>query len=592
MKTLDDHQYKEFRLAQKHGIDPKIMENMDAYQMRESRLAAEAGLDLTYFTPDVSGNKMYAIRNLMLLNGEIDPEFVKAYDVDQLTQLQLGIEYGLDTDKYQYPYLSAVQMRNIRLQLLGEKIVAFIKVNAVGLYNRMLERLPIVTPHRNSDESNLVQYAAEVLNKMEDYGGKDLMDHTKKFDIADFVENQFEPAMNAVEKVIVEEDEPDETRKDIEGRTVLAENQAFLNFALVMIGKDDFRIIKDYEPYIPTDMLKPSQYEKYSDPKEAFHDYQSILVEAEKAEAEFNELLKHMNPLEKAAMDVYKEINNGTGLYDPKDENFLIQLIERNTDKIRQPFLNRIAIGSESPVVRKAVQKKLHQATKEENVAHEEQKAQPERKEQDVNALLKQATDVNISSTKLNTMAAKTDNPNVLAAIIQNPNCSTTLIRKYVDHEDASLSKIAQKVMESRSKMSMVTAEVASDLILKEFPSHIEDKNGKPVMLTVLRLPDDNPYGIGATCVVPSSAIHMDESGKFASVRLNPQRTFEIRLDQQSMGVISGKDLQQHLSSKAPKRSLNDRINKAQKVAETKKTGKEVPEKAQQKEVSTSKSER
>lgn len=591
MKTLNKHQFKEFRRAQKSGFDPAILEGMDEYQMREKRLAAEAGLDLTYFTPDVSAEKMNAIRNLMLLKAEIQPEFAQSYDADQLNQLRLGVEYGLDTSQYQYPYLSATQMRSIRLELLGEKIVAFIKANAIEVYNRMLEKLPIVTHHKSRSEQGLVSYAAEVVNRMENYGDKELLNQTEKFDIAEFVENQFSPALDKVGEVFIESDQSDQPRMDMD-RTVLAENHVFLNFALVMMNKNDFRIIKDYDPSLSTEQLDPSQYEKYTDAKEAFRDYQSIVVAAEKEEAEFNNLCNKMNPLEQAAMNVHEEVNKDAGFYDAKDETFLVQLIERNHDHIRQPFLNRITISTQSDHVRNAAQKALRQEKQDRNVSHEDQKPQRESTANSVDTLIKQASDVSLSSTKLNSMAAKTDNPQVLAAIIQNPNCSTTLIRKYVDHEDAALSEIAQKVMGTRSKMSTVTAEVNYDQVLKEFPSHIQDKNGKPIMLTVLRLPDANPYGVGATCVVPSSAIHMDISGRFAQVKLNPQRTFEIRLDQQSMGMIPGKELQQQLSNRVPKRSLNDRINEAQKVAEKKKADQEAPEKAQQKEINGAKSER
>ena len=82
-------------------------------------------------------------------------------------------------------------------------------------------------------------------------------------------------------------------------------------------------------------------------------------------------------------------------------------------------------------------------------------------------------------------------------------------------------------------------------------------------MLSVIRLPDTNKYGIDATCVVPSSSIKR-QSDHQAIVRLNPERTFEILVGKESKGMISGKELQQQLEHKND-RSLDERLNDARK---------------------------
>ena len=79
-------------------------------------------------------------------------------------------------------------------------------------------------------------------------------------------------------------------------------------------------------------------------------------------------------------------------------------------------------------------------------------------------------------------------------------------------------------------------------------------------MLSVVRLPNSS-FGVNATCVVPSSSIK--KSGDDIVVKLNPERTFEIRVGNESKGHITGKELSEQLGENS-KRPLQERLNSAQ----------------------------
>ena len=102
---------------------------------------------------------------------------------------------------------------------------------------------------------------------------------------------------------------------------------------------------------------------------------------------------------------------------------------------------------------------------------------------------------------------------------------------------------------------------ISEKQIVKELPSRLLDKKGNPVMLSIVRLSNSN-FGVGATCVVPSSSVTKD--GDDLVVKLNPERTFEIRVGNESMGLLTGKDLSEQLG-KVSKRSLQDRLEAADK---------------------------
>lgn len=178
-------QYKEFRHALKNGVNPRILENMTAEQMRETLLAAESNLDLSYFTPDVSAEKMHAVRNLLLIKAEVDPVFVRSFNAEQLHQIKLGIDLGLDVEKYRYPYLTGGQMHRICIELLAAKVVNYVKENGL---------LSIFTIFRTRSDSDVVRYAEKVIEHIENNNPQ----QEQAPDIKSYVNEQFIPAINEV----------------------------------------------------------------------------------------------------------------------------------------------------------------------------------------------------------------------------------------------------------------------------------------------------------------------------------------------------------------------------------------------------------
>lgn len=182
---FNKQQYKEFRHALKNGVNPRILENMTAEQMRETLLAAESNLDLSYFTPDVSAEKMHAVRNLLLIKAEVDPVLVRSFNAEQLHQIKLGLDLGLDVEKYRYPYLTSGQMRRIRIELLAAKVVNYVKENGL---------LSIFTIFRTRSDSDVVRYAEKVIEHIENNNPQ----QEQAPDIKSYVNEQFIPAINEV----------------------------------------------------------------------------------------------------------------------------------------------------------------------------------------------------------------------------------------------------------------------------------------------------------------------------------------------------------------------------------------------------------
>lgn len=557
---FNKQQYKEFRHALKNGVNPRILENMTAEQMRETRLAAESNLDLSYFTPDVSAEKMHAVRNLLLIKAEIDPVFVRSFNAEQLHQIKLGIDLGLDVEQYRYPYLTAGQMRRIRIGLLATKVVNYVKDNGL---------LSVFTIFNTRSDSDVVRYAEKVIEHIENNNPQ----QEQAPDIESYVKEQFVPAMDEVHMADIQLEEginERETTTVITDHTLLAQNTAFLNCALVSISENDFRIIKDYDTNKNINDYLEDNVVRYDNAIAAAKDYQSIVIELEKEDVQFQLATKNLSAKEKVVMELHNEINAKGDTVEPELQAFMISLLKEHGDDIRTPLLNKIAETNMLTKVQEAAGYALEQTSQDKGISQgksipeqETAKAKetPIKQEVPIENLIERAKDINTRSTQLSSLAEKCDDPKLLVAVMKNPNCSTTLINKYLDHENPDVRKVADAVIKQRSQMKSLQVIISEKQIVKELPSRLLDKKGNPVMLSIVRLSNSN-FGVGATCVVPSSSITKD--GDDLVVKLNPERTFEIRVGNESMGLLTGKDLSEQLG-KVSKRSLQDRLEAADK---------------------------
>lgn len=560
-------QYREFRHAQRNGVNPRILENMTAEQMRETRLAAESNLDLSYFTPDVSAEKMNAIRNLLLIKADIDPAFVHSFNAEQLHQIKLGLDLGLDVEKYRYPYLTSGQMRKIRIGLLATKLLKYVKEN--GLFS-----IFTIRSFKSYNDPKLILYTEKVIEHIENKNPE----REQTADMKSYVNEQFIPAMDEVHMADIQLsediDEPEISNTKVD-YTLLAHNTAFLNCALISVSDNDFRIIKDYDENKPINDYSEDKVVRYDNAVEAAKDYQSIVIELEKEDVQFQLATQNLSAKEKVIMDLHNEINDKAETVEPELQAFMISMLKEHGKDIRSPLLNKIAETSTVLEVQEAAKHALEQSVQEKEVSEtkempEQEKEQEQEisveqvgtqeKEVPIEKLIEKAKDIHTSSTKLSSLAEKHDDPKLLTAIIQNPNCSTTLINKYVEHENSNVRKAAEAVLKQRSQMKSVQVRINQKQILKEIPSHLLDKENKPVMLSIVQLLDSNKFGNGATCVVPSSSILKLDNA--VTVKLNPERTFEIRTGKEIKGLITGAELSKLLGT-VPKRSLDERLNDA-----------------------------
>lgn len=574
---FNKQQFREFRLAQRNGVNLRLLENMDANQMRETRLAAQSKLDLSYFTPNVPAEKMNVIRNLLEIKAEIDPGFIGSFNAEQLRQIKLGLDFGLDVKQYQFPYLTAAQMRVLRIRLLATKVINYIKENG-------LSSIFSIVSFKSYNDPNLMRYTEKVIDHIERKNDPEKQgDHN----IGDYVKNQFAPAVNEVHMDDVKLDDhldaPEESKVKAD-HTLLARNTAFLNCALVSVSEKDFRVIKDYEDNKKIDDYPAKNVVKYDNAVSAAKDFQSIIMELEKDEVQFKLITRDLNIKEKVVLDLHEEINRANDVK-PEIQDFMISMLKDQGNEIRQPLLKKIADTSNSLAVKKAAQEEI----KEAKAIDQKSKAAPttpqkeqavDKEKQRIEKLIEKAQAITTSSTKLSSIAEKNNDPHVLQAVLQNPNCSTTLVNKYLDHENVDIQNTAKAVLQHRSQMKSIQAHISVRQIVKEIPSHFLTKDKKPIMLSIIRLPDTNKFGINATCVIPSSSIQKQNDQ--ATVRLNPERTFEILLGKESKGIISGKELQQQLEHKHD-RSLDERLDDARnKLANQQEVNEKAPEKQQE----------
>ena len=561
---FNKQQYREFRRALKNGVNPRILENMTAEQMRETRLAAESKLDLTYFKPDVSAEKMNAVRNLLLIKADIDPAFVHSFNAEQLHQIKLGLDLGLDVEKYRYPYLTSGQMRRMRIGLLATKLLKYVQAN--GLFS-----IFTIRSFKSYNDPKLILYTEKVIEHIENKNPE----REQTADMKSYVNEQFIPAMDEVHMADIqlteEHDEPEVSDKASD-HTLLAQNTAFINCALISVSEHDFRIIKDYDMKKSINDYPEADVVTYDNAIAAAKDYQSIVIELEKEDVQFQLATQNLSAKERVVMDLHDEINEKADTGEPELQAFMVSMLKEHGKDIRSPLLNKIAESSCSPEVKEAANLILEQNGQDKEVnqtlempetekAHEDDKStRQEQKEVPIEKLIDKAKDVSTSSTKLTRLAESNDDPNLLVAVMQNPNCSTTLINKYLEHENPDVQKTAEMMMKQRSQMKSINVSISEKQILKELPSHLLDKEGKPVMLSVVRLPNSS-FGVNATCVVPSSSIK--KNGDDIVVKLNPERTIEIRVENESKGHITGKELSEQLGENS-KRPLQERLNSAQ----------------------------
>lgn len=151
-QPYDKEQFRQIRLGEKHHVDiTKYWDiRLQAEQMKELRLMLEQGVDIEkeeYASPEVSVQQLQELRKLQergyttnyewkVMNAEqmreirlgmekgVDTKQYSwpAYDAEQMKQLRLGLEKGFDITNYKNPHFSAEQMYNLRCRQIWERI--------------------------------------------------------------------------------------------------------------------------------------------------------------------------------------------------------------------------------------------------------------------------------------------------------------------------------------------------------------------------------------------------------------------------------------------------------------------------------------
>lgn len=233
---------KGYRAAVKAGFDPALLlaGKFDLNQLKEMTLGKQHGVDTAIYTsPEISAEKMRTARMLMEMGTKVDPQMLEVYDEGQLEEIRLGEKYGLNTSLYMNPELSADDMKHLRMLELAQKIVDLIKEKSKELFNALKERMaPVleVDPQDIKQES-LESVALQALKNI-DFDSIDTMEELQKTVLQQLEENTF-----AVEEL--EEEEPirnesyeliNKSEIDGESIAVLKSNQG-----------EDYRLVHNYK---------------------------------------------------------------------------------------------------------------------------------------------------------------------------------------------------------------------------------------------------------------------------------------------------------------------------------------------------------
>lgn len=103
-------------------VEPLIRHSFNARQMRELRLFQYHSFDIEIICkPSISATKMALVRRELLRGINVNLVDIGLYDCEQLVQIFICIEYGLDYKQLLNPDLSELQMIEIRNKLAVEK---------------------------------------------------------------------------------------------------------------------------------------------------------------------------------------------------------------------------------------------------------------------------------------------------------------------------------------------------------------------------------------------------------------------------------------------------------------------------------------
>lgn len=562
MNTLTKDQFTQFQLASQHGVDTAYLTpDLTADQMREKRLALESGYDPAMFTADISAEKMHSIRSFLDLGVDVDMQFIHTYSEEQLREIQLGEKYGLNTSVYQYPYLDATQMRSMRLRLLSEKLIQYIKYQAVNVLHKIEDKL-VPTPVVNniSDDEKLRAAVISVLKEMDFTDAISIEDVKNKLEKVIDNSNKIDPAQD----IISDDVEKPLSYKNVDGQSVeVIDSYTFLQkriFALLKFDDHNYAIVNNLK--VENDAVTYDDSENYSSLIMASKAYQSLVIEAQMKEKNISnpDLFHNLNEAEFVVM----------AMSDMYTDEMRLAFVQDHPEEIRQSIVEFLAETEEVPEIKTAAQQILSSRAE----ASKEQAAQTKK-------TLETAQSKDTPSAVLRAIAEKSKDEEVLNAVLKNPNCSTSTM--YYLKENSTISEAAQAAISERmSNDKWESIEVDRSLMVRDFPSHQLDKNKQPIMLTLIKLPEHNSIGLGATMVVPKNSIKdMPEKTDKVSLSINTDRNFTIKCDK-SDTILSGKDVIKELNSGKGK-SLDDRLKKATQK-------KESPKKEKTKETTKSKS--
>ncbi len=192
IKHYSKQQFREIMKGTRQKLDTNLYRNVDFShkQMRELRLSMKAGNDITgYNSPHISAKHMRELRigakrgvklqlenlNQSLYNAEqihelrlgfekglnvkhyVDP----AYDAMKMREIRLGLQAGLDIEKMTDIHMTAEQMHAVRLRMVLENIEEILKRTFEDIRSWMNEKIENAAEHLIARYQNRQPMTAE-----------------------------------------------------------------------------------------------------------------------------------------------------------------------------------------------------------------------------------------------------------------------------------------------------------------------------------------------------------------------------------------------------------------------------------------------
>lgn len=547
---LTKKQFKEFQIAINHGLDPKeFPDTLNDMQMHEKRLALENGMDVSLFTPDVSADKMRLIRQLMEMDAPVNPSLVHNYDEDQLREIKLGVKYNLNTELYSFPFLSASQMRSMRLRMMATNLLHHIKITATEFLRRLEDKIIGGSSAAVTNQERQIAALVTLLKQV------DLSDKNTIDDVLEAVKSVFD----SVNEIDPEQDILSEEPKQSISAKVNGVEADILNvyrfskdrsFALLKLGEDNFLIVNNFKIDDQTGDVSFKESESYKDVMEAAAEYQDLISEAQKKEKDVNSLNLNMYEWELLEND------------DPLPASERVTMIQEHKQDIHPAVLMLlISNENEDKSIRQAAQAALNQLkSQEKQDPQEKENKESPKKDDSIDKYMAAANSLESGSSKLHSIASKTTDEKVLLAVLANPNCSNATMYMLQESENETISKAADQALHKReetNKFESVTMDKSA--VCHVFQSeNKKDKSGKPLSITIIALPQENSIGMGATIAVPSNSVKTVDD-QHISVSINTSRNLEVRLDK-ARKIISGKEVVNELQKG---KTLDERLKHA-----------------------------